>query len=452
VDIIASFFICFILFIVSVLKGIFVGYALAVGLIIFALLSLIRGFKFIDIISMIYKGGRKSFLVLQIFLLIGAIVSIWMAAGTVPAIVYYGISLLNPRWFILSAFIISSIVSVLIGTSFGTVGTAGVALMVMARGGGVNTAAAAGAIIAGAYFGDRCSPMSSSANLVAHITETDLYTNIRNMIKTSIIPLILSLVLYGIVSYFNPFQVGSTDITVEISSNFNIGIAALIPAAIILVFSLFRFNLKLAMLISIIAASVIAVAVQGSTTSQVIRYIVTGYSLEGESYLSDIIKGGGIISMLRVSVIVFISSAFTGIFEGTGMLQKVEGLVMKVKGRAGLFAATIGVSTASAAFGCTQVLAIILTRLLVWKAYKENGESSESLSVDIENTAVVIAPLIPWNIAVLVPLTTLMVGPKAILYCFYLYLLPLTNLLYLAWRKVNNKKVESIQMKKVENF
>jgi Na+:H+ antiporter, NhaC family len=434
VDIIVSFFVCFILFAASVLKGIFVGYALTAGLVIFMLLALKRGYTFKNVAGMAYRGGKKSFIVLQIFTLIGAIISVWMASGTVPAVVYYGIKLLNPNLFILSAFIISSIVSFLIGTSFGTIGTAGIALMVMARGGGVNVSITAGAILSGAYFGDRCSPMSSSANLVTSLTGTNLYTNVKNMFKTSLIPLALTIAAYSAVSLRYPLGAESNILTGEIERYFKVGIIALIPATIIFLLSAFKVNVKLSMLISIIAAIIIAILFQNNSIRDVLSYIITGYRMEEQSSLKDIIKGGGILSMLKLATVVFISSAFTGIFEGTGMLKSIDKLTQKAGNRVELFLVSIMTSIAAAAFGCTQAIAVILTNMLVSKAYENQRVSKEELAVDIENTAIVIAPLIPWNIAVLVPLTTLMAGFDSIIYSFYLYLLPLVNLILLVVR------------------
>ena len=427
-DIVFSFIICFVFLVVSVFKGIFVGYPLTVGLIIFIILSLKQGYGLKNVLYMAYKGGKKSFIVLQIFILIGGITAVWIASGTVPAIVYYGIKFLNPKLFILSAFIISSFVSFLIGTSFGTVGTVGIALMVMARGGGVNTALVAGAILSGAYFGDRCSPMSSSANLVATLTDTDIYVNIKNMFKTSIIPFMLAVIMYSIFSLKTPLSSAGNGIVDEITNFFNINLLTLIPAIIILFFSLFKISVKKLMLMSIIAASIISVVLQHNTIVLTIKYIIFGYKLDSATSLSTIIKGGGILSMLKIAIVVFVSSAFTGIFEGTGMLKLIENSVKRANTKFSLFFTTIVISIATSAFGCTQALAVILTHLLTNKAYVDNGIDKYELAADLENTAIVIAPLIPWNIAVLVPLITLGEGYGAIVYCFYLYLIPIVNL------------------------
>lgn len=433
--IIISFIFCFVLLILSVLNGIFVGYPLFIVLIIFSSLAVSKGYSVKSVIKMAYKGGKKSFIILEIFILIGAITSAWMASGTVPAIVYYGTKFLNPNIFILSAFLISSLVSYLIGTSFGTIGTVGIALMVMARGGGVNVSITAGAILSGAYFGDRSSPMSSSANLVAHITKTELYENIKNMFKTGMVPFVLSSILYLIFSFKFPLNVEVNSISLEIAKVFNINIITLIPALIILVFSFFKINVKKLMCFSIIAAALISITLQHASFINVIKYLIFGYTLHNTSSLNSIIKGGGIFSMVKISVVVFISSAFTGIFEETGMLSPIEKWTMRANTRPKLFLTTIVISIATSAFGCTQALAVILTHNLMKNAYIENKEDNKTLAVDIENTAIVIAPLIPWNIALFVPVITLGVGYMAILFCFYLYLIPIVNLII---KKVNN--------------
>ena len=169
-DVVIALFSVFTLLMLSVYKGIEIFYPLFTGLIIFTFIAYRRGFGVRELAAMIVKGSRKSLMIINILLLIGAITAVWRASGTVAYVVYYGIRLINPSFFILYAFILCSIVSFLLGTSFGTVGTIGMILMVMVKGGNININIVAGAIIAGAYFGDRCTPISSRANLLASIT------------------------------------------------------------------------------------------------------------------------------------------------------------------------------------------------------------------------------------------------------------------------------------------
>jgi NhaC family Na+:H+ antiporter len=430
-QILLAIIVCFVLLILSTLKGIFIAYPLGISLCIFIFLGVRQGYSFKEVLNMAFNGGKKAFIVLKIFILIGAITSAWMASGTVPAIVYYGIRLLNPKLFILSAFLISCMVSFLIGTSFGTVGTVGIALMVMSKGSRISPEIAAGAIIAGAYFGDRCSPMSSSANLIANLTGTDLYENIKNMFKTSAVPFIVSIAIYLVVSFLHPLQAGESSILKNITSYFNVNVVVLLPAVIILILSAFKVDVKISMLISILTACVLSVLLQHESIVNVLKYIILGFNMDGNNPLSTIIKGGGILSMLKLAVVVFISSAFSGVFEGTGLMKSIEKHLYRGKGRGSAFIANIVVSIATAAFGCTQTIAIILGHELIKNLYQKRNIGRSELAVDIENAAVLISPLIPWNIAGLVPATSLMSGSGYIFYAFYLYLVPLFHLIYL---------------------
>lgn len=439
-DIIIGVVISFLLLIGGVLKGIFVGYPLLISLLIFIVISIRRGFKFRSILEMIYKGSKKSFIILEIFVLIGAITALWMASGTIPGIVYYGTRLISPNFFILSAFLITCFVSFLLGTSFGTVGTIGIAMIVMARAGGVNTNAAAGAIIAGAYFGDRMSPVSSSANLVAHLTETNLYENIKNMFKTSWLPFLISAIIYLFISIMYPLSFHDNNVENEIIKAFKINMIILLPALSILILSFFKVNVKVSMLTSIIIAGILGIIMQQYTILNIFKYAITGYEMDIASPLYSIIRGGGILSMLKVYTVVIISSAFSGIFEGTGILNSLDNIISRANSRYELFIITIIVSTAAAIFGSTQALAIILTDQLVKKTYNKKGISNKELAVDIENTAVVISPAIPWNIAGLVPATTLGVGIGFIPFAFYLFLVPVHNLIYLMVKEKTGNK------------
>lgn len=430
----------FVLLLFSIYKGIDIFYPLFAGLVIFVIIAFRRGFRLKELMIMILKGVRKSLAIINILLLIGAITAIWRASGTVAYVVHLGIKYMDPNLFVLYAFVLSSLVSFLLGTSFGTVGTIGIILMVMVKGGGINANIVAGAIIAGAYFGDRCSPMSSSANLVATITETDLYTNIRNMFKTSIIPYIVSIIIYGILSFQNPLNLGESLIDTELAKAFNLSWAVILPALIIMMLALFKVRVKLSMLISIASAAVAAVLLQDETITDILRYIVTGYSMDENRILGDIISGGGIASMLPVTLIILVSFAMSEIFEGTSLLKDVEQWIFRLGGKIGVFAALILTGTVTAAFGGSQVLAVMLAYQMVRNMYASAGKDKYELALDLEDTAIVLSPLIPWNIAGAVPAATLNADGGYALYACYLYLLPIIRLI--------EKKIKPLTIKK----
>ncbi len=397
------------------------------GLACFILLSWHRGYPLAALGGMLLAGSKQSLIVIRIFVLIGAITAVWRACGTIPFIVYHGIALMNAQYFILAAFLLSAMVSFLLGTSFGTVGTMGVVLMVLAKSGNVDVDVTAGAIIAGAYFGDRCSPMSSSATLVAALTRTQLYLNLGNMLKTSVLPFLLSCFGYVFFSLKNPLFVGDNPILSSIPQAFDISLIVLLPAVLILLLAAAKIDVKVSMGLSILTGIAIALQVQHVNVSDLLQYIATGYRLEQPGLLANVIQGGGLYSMLQVSLIVLISSAYSGLFAGTGLLQDIEQNCERISRKIGVYAGTVVTSIATAAFSCNQTLAVMLTHQLTYKTYEKMKLSNYRLALDLENTVIIIAALIPWNIAGAVPAAALSADIGFIPYALYLFLVPLTN-------------------------
>ncbi|MDF5723986.1 MAG: Na+/H+ antiporter NhaC family protein [Rhizonema sp. PD37] len=427
----------FLILLSSVIKGYFLGYPLLLSLFLIIITFSCQGFSIRDLITLGFTSSQKAFPVIIILLLIGAVTSVWMAAGTIPAMVYYGTQLVNPRYFIISAFVLTSLVSMVLGTSFGTVSTVGVALMIMAKGGNINPHIVAGAIIAGAYFGDRCSPMSSSANLVASLTKTKLYRNLRTMMVTALLPLMTSLLVYLLFSVSNPVQIKESKFLQELPDLFNINLLVLLPVFAIIILCICRLDVKVTLLFSLVIGLLLGVICQGYSFFQLIKFTLFGFSLELRSDLTDALAGGGVVSMLRVSIVVILSTSLAGIIVGTKTLAPIEKLLTKISKRSSLFFGTTTVSLGAAAFGCTQTLAILLTQQLMREKYEREQLDGYQLATDIENTAVVLSPLIPWNIAGLVPATILMTDSGFIPYAVYLYFIPLFNFIHFKFAELS---------------
>ena len=383
-----------------------------------------NGFPITSLLRMAVYSSRKVLPVFRILLLIGAITSTWLAAGTVPFIVYYGTQLIHPHGFILAAFLLTSLVSFLIGTSFGAAGTIGLALMVMAKSSSVDPHIIAGAVIAGAYLGDRCSPMSSSAYLIATLTKTDLYTNLKNMMRTGLLPFVMACWVYGGLSLLYPVQITNQELLVQLTQQFDLSPIVLLPAVIILSLAILRVPIQRSMMLSLAAAFVLATAKQQNSIGDVVRFAVFGFQLEADSPLQGMLAGGGVGSMAKVCGIVVISTAIAGILAGTDSLHLIQKRLHSVTSRSGIFLSTTLIGIATAAFGCSQTIAILLTEQLVQPHYAKTLDP-DRLALDLENTVVVLAPLIPWNIAGLVPATVLMTDERFIPYAVYLYLIPL---------------------------
>lgn len=434
-ELVVGFILSFAVLLYGVLKGIYIGYALSISLTIFSIISLRRGTKPGELMNIAWSGGKKALVVLKIFLLIGLVTASWLAAGTIQSIVYYSMQIMNPRFFVVFAFLASSLVAYMLGTSFGTASTIGIVLMVMARSGNINLNMAAGAIIAGAYFGDRTSPMSSCANLVANLTETELYPMLKGFRKTTIIPFIAVTIIYLFLSFSNPLTTEGSNILTHINDNFVVNFIVLLPAIIMLVLSSFQFNVRKSMVLSIILGIVISLTIQKIPLSELIRHLVFGYKLEPDNPLVDILKGGGLFAMAKASFVVFISCSMAGVLEGLDMFSKINNLLTKVHNRSKVFLATAITSIFSAAFGGNQSIAVVMTSQIMKSTYERLEIEKYELATDISNTAVLFAPMIPWNIANLIPATTLDVSPVGFVpYCYYLYISFIINYMILKLR------------------
>ncbi len=417
--------ILFVFLILAVVAKINLLLPLLAGILMFGWMARQKGFSLREIAEMMISGTEGIMLIVQIFMLIGAITSTWMAEGTIPAIGYYGLKWMNPKIFILFAFLLSSLMSFLLGTAFGTAGTIGVVLLVMAKSAGVDANVAGGAIIAGAYFGDRCSPMSSSANLISILTGTDLYRNVKNMFKTAAVPFAVSCFVYLALSFFNPLSRVETAFLESMRMEFSMGFWAFLPAIILFVSAAFRVHVKYAMSMSVLTGALVAVLYQGETVKAVLRYAFSGYSLEGAGLLSEIMRSGGILSMINIALIVLISAAYSGILDKAGLMDQTEGKIRLWVEKAGAFPVAIAASLLASAIGCTQTLAIVIVFQIMKNQDVYMGDGRERLALDLENSVVVMAPLIPWNIAGAVPAASIGVGSLFIPFAFYLYIVPI---------------------------
>ncbi|MDU2234732.1 MAG: Na+/H+ antiporter NhaC family protein [Fusobacterium periodonticum] len=397
-------------------------YALIVGYIIFVTYGLIKGHDLKVLMKKSFEGVLTVKNILLVFVLIGMITALWRASGTIAFIVYMGSKLISPLILILLTFLLCSILSFLIGTSLGAAATMGVICVSIGKAMGINPYYLGGAVLSGIYFGDRCSPMSTSALLITELTKTNLYTNIKLMLKTSIIPFVTTCLFYlflGLKSSTSPVGIDATNIFKE---NYNLNIVVIVPAILIIILSLFKVNVKKTMLVSIVISFIIAIFFQKESVTSLINYCVYGFHHSNEK-LNSMMKGGGILSMLNVGLIVAISSSYSGIFKETKMLVLMKKYLKEFSEKTSNYFVIFLSSIISGAIACNQSLGIILTYELC-----EELEDKQNMAIILENTIVLLAGLIPWNIAMAVPLKTIDIGLMSGLFAFYLYFLPLWNL------------------------
>ena len=399
-----------------------VVYALIIGYMIFVIYGLIKGHNLIVLIKKSFEGVLTVKNILLVFILIGMITALWRASGTIAFIVYMGSKLISPSILILLTFLLCSILSVLIGTSLGTAATMGVICASIGKTMGVNPYYVGGAVLSGIYFGDRCSPMSTSALLITELTKTNLYTNIKLMIKTSIIPFIVTCLFYLFLGFKSKVSNISVDVTEIFKQNYNLNMLVIIPTILIVILSILKINVKKTMLISIVVSFIISMFIQKETVVSLIKYCIFGYNNSNQK-LNLMMKGGGILSMVSVSLIVGISSSYSEIFKETRMLVSLKEYLKLFSKKTSNYFVIFLSSIVSGAIACNQSLGIILTNELCGELVEK-----QKMAIILENTVILLVGLIPWNIAMDVPLKAIGVGFMSGLFAFYLYFLPLWNL------------------------
>ncbi|WP_330112182.1 Na+/H+ antiporter NhaC family protein (plasmid) [Cetobacterium somerae] len=371
-------------------------------------------------------GTKKSYLLVFIFALLGALSASWFISGTIPALIYYGIKIINPNYFYVFSFLITSLFSFLIGSSFGTVGTIGLVMVSLARGVGLDIYIVAGSIISGAYFGDRGSPMSSSANFVSILTETEIYSNVKGMFKASILPYLITLSLYFYLGRNIESKFIENNILTLLNQNFYLDFLVFIPMIYLVIMCLLKKNIRHTILVSIFLSLIIGWFLQNYEDRNFIKVLIYGFKLPIENELYNVIRGGGIFSMGTAMVMALLSCGLVNIVDKLGILKLVSEKIGVVKSEWKIYLYTIVVAILTAAISCSQSTSILLTSQIMKKIYKKNGFIKELLALDIENSSVVLSSLIPWNIAITVPALMLDISAvKIIPYSLYLFILPM---------------------------
>ena len=368
---------------VCIVLGTNILYALLAGLVIFTLYGKKQDFSWKELGKMICSGVKTSASVLLVFPLIGILTAFWRACGTLPFIICCAVDLIRPEILLLMTFLLNSGVSMLTGTAFGTAATMGTICVSVGISMGMDPVLLGGAMLSGVYFGDRCSPVSTSALLVSELTETNIYDNIKRMLKTALVPFLLSCGVYAALGMVKSGSGAAGELWSLYGREMALHWVMCLPAVLILILSVLRVNVKKAMSVSILAAVV-----------------------------------------LCVSMIVMISSAYSGIFRRTGLLDGLCGRVTALRDKTSPYASMLLTAVLASLLACNQTLTIILTHQLCAPSQKDK----EEFAINLENSAVVVAPLIPWSIAGATPLSTVGAPMTGMAFACFLYILPLCEL------------------------
>ena len=431
--------------VVCMVRGMSLGWALLVGFVCFYIVGLHRGFSAGALGKMAMQGGKTAFVVLRILILIGVLTGLWRAGGTIAYFVAMGLRLITPHSFVLIAFLLPAVLCLAFGSSFGVSGTAGVILMTIARSGGADLAVAAGAALSGAYFGERLSPASSAAALVAAVSNAEQRRFQRQMWKDTLLPLGLTLAAYGVLSWLRPIQRVDPVILQALEEGFNLNWLTVLPAIALLVLPWFKVKAIHAIAISCLLSAVSAVVAQGMSLGGVARVCLLGYQ-EQHEVLASILSGGGLISMAGSVCIVFLSCAYAGIFNGTGILDPLKEKAGVLAGRIGRIPAQCVVGLFTGGLFCNQTVAIVMNQQIMERYYNEHGLSGMDMARDVGNTVLNLVGMIPWAIACSVPLANMGGSFAAIPFGVFLYLVPLCA--WFAQKRNQAKKIVAIPAEK----
>ncbi len=352
-----------------------------------------------------------------ILLIVGALIGMWIISGIVPTMIYYGLLLINPTVFLPVSCIVCSIVAVSTGSSWSTTGTVGIALIGIGQTLGIPLGMVAGAIISGAYFGDKMSPLSDTTNLAPAMAGTDVFTHIRHMMYTSGPAIILAVIGFSILGmFYGQGSVNEEEIKVVLSvieSKFNIGIYLFIVPAAVLFMVYKKIPALPALLIGTLLGGLFALIFQadliasltpdGSGIRGFYQTIITtaydGFTIETDNKLiNELFNRGGMKGMLSTVWLILMAMVFGGAMEGTGMLQKIAGSILKlVTGAGSLIGATLASCIVMNMTACDQYLAIVVPGRMYKNAYEEYGLKPKNLSRALEDSGTVTSVLVPWN-------------------------------------------------------
>ncbi len=406
--------------VISLVAGISTVPAFLLGLVLYVLVSLRRGFAFKTVLYMVWSGAKQSFPVVEILLLIGILTGVWRAGGTMALLITAVVKTVSPQLFVFIAFLSAAVMSYLMGSCFGTAGTLGAVFMMLARAGGVNTLVVAGAVISGAYFGDRTAPVAPCINFVTGITKTDLYGNVRLMWKSSLVPLLLCGVLYFVLSFFNPLSEMDGSITAALENGFSIHILSVLPAVILLLLPLFKVKVTYAVTASSLAAAVMALAVEHMPAADLLTCAVMGYA-SSDAAVNTLMAGGGMVSMLDMSLIILVSCSFAGVIGQTGMLDFCKPHLEKAAQRISPFWGMTLMGWVLGAVFCNVTIVQALNYTLWYDIYKKRGASDAEIALDLQNGVLMACCLVPWAVSCSVPFAMLDTNTAALPFVVFTY-------------------------------
>ena len=412
---------------------------MACGVVVAAVVSMVLGYSWDQLQKAMMDGVYRALQSIIILIIIGILIGVWIVAGVVPTMIYYGMMLLSPSIFLVAAVLICSITSLATGTSWGTIGTMGLALMGIAVGLGIPAPAAAGAIISGAYFGDKLSPLSDTTNLASAMAGTDVFTHIKFMILPTLVAYILALLAFAFLG-FTYVSNGTVDlsgvqaISDGLAASFNINPVLLLPPLVVIVAVALKVPAIPGIALGIIAGAVCGMIFQPGICDlgAVLGCGMNGYVSEiGVEAVDDLLTSGGIVNMMSSVCLTILAMCFGGIMETTGQLEAVVNKLMGlVRGKVGLVVLTEFTCVLSNVTMPEQYISLVIPGRMYAKAYSDYNLDPKTLSNALESSGTVSSPLVPWNTCAVFIASTIGLSTFTYLpFCFFNLLMPFVTII-----------------------
>jgi len=382
------------------------------GTIVAALISgSVLGMDWSEIQTGMTKGIIAALPAILILIIVGLLIGVWIASGVVPVMIFYGLKILAPGYFLVATVLICALISLATGSSWSTAATVGLAMMGVGQALAIPPGMTAGAVISGAYFGDKMSPLSDTTNLAPAVAGTDLFTHIRHMVYTTVPALIIAVIIFAVIGIMRPAQgsVETSDYLLMLSTlseSFNLSPWLLIAPATVLLM-VWKKTPALPALIAGVAVGAILLLVfqrdvgpeSASSISRLVESLYTGYvSVTGVEKVDELLSRGGLTSMMDTIALIMVALSFGGIMEASGMLERLAAAILKLARSTGsLIAVTIFSAFGMNILASDQYLAIIVPGRMYRGAYLKRGLHPKNLSRALEDSATLTSPLIPWN-------------------------------------------------------
>nr|WP_308445707.1 Na+/H+ antiporter NhaC [Staphylococcus americanisciuri] len=410
---------------------------LLIGTTVAIIVTLCHGYEWDEVEEMMYKGIKHALPAVVIIMLVGLIIGAWIGSGVVAAMIYYGLKLISPTFFLAVVVVICGIVSLAIGSSWSTMATVGVASMGIGISMGLSPGMVAGAVISGSYFGDKMSPLSDTTNLASGLTNVDLFDHIKHMFYTTIPGLIISLVAFFVLgqmygsNHLNQQRINN--IMNAINESFFITPWLLIIPLIVIIAVALKVPAIPSIVLGIVLGFFAQIFVQGDSLATAVQSLQTGYVLEsGNETIDKLFNRGGLESMFYTISLTLVAMTFGGLLEYSGMLKALISVVLKFAKNTGSLIASVIISCFGTNLSCSeQYISIIVPSRMYVSTFIDKGLHPKNLSRALEDGGTLTSVFVPWNTCGVFILTTLNVhvseyAPFAILN----YIVPIISIIY----------------------